>query len=67
MEEYISLKYFDCVPFLSLDVFINGEDEQEGKEDPGSPKEVPNIVTIEKIQKDTLSIHVPEIIIVNYT
>ena len=50
MEEYISLKYFDCVPFLSLDVFINGEDKQEGKEDPGSPKEVPNIVTIEKIQ-----------------
>ena len=44
------LEYFDCVPFLSLDVFINGEDKQEGKEDPGSPKEVPNIVTIEKIQ-----------------
>ena len=49
MEEYISLKYFDCVPFLSFHVFINGEDKQEGKEDASSPEEVPNIVTIEKI------------------
>ena len=44
------LEYFDCVPLFPLDVFINGEDKQEGKEDPGGPEEMPDIVTIEKVQ-----------------
>ena len=59
---FFILEYFDCVPLFPLDVFINGEDKQEGKEDPGSPKKMPDIVTIEKIQKNTLAVHLPEII-----
>ena len=58
---FFSLEYFDCVPFLSLHVFIDGEDEEEGKEDPGSSQKVPDIVTVVEIQEDALSVHFPEI------
>ena len=38
------LEDFNLVPWLVLDVFVNGEDEHECEEESSAAKEVPNVV-----------------------
>ena len=39
------LEYWNFSPLLVLDVFINCEEEHEGKEETSTAKEVPDIVS----------------------
>ena len=50
------LEYRNFSPLLVFDVFINCEEEHEGKEETGSTEEVPNIVPEKRGGDDTFHI-----------
>ena len=43
-QNFFYLEDFNLVPWLVLDVFVNGEDEHEHEEESSAAKEVPNVV-----------------------
>ena len=45
MLELILLEYWNFSPLLVLDVFINCEEEHEGKEETSPTKEVPDVMS----------------------
>ena len=48
MSELILLEHWNFSPLLVLDVFINCEEEHEGKEETSATKKVPDVMPEEK-------------------